>query len=338
MPAFIVEPIELGRHDLAQILAEIVQEASNQLGTRQARALAKIWKALIEKGSGFILINDGKCTGIILYTAEYELRFSSFLSESSARKLPQNITICLCCTIRGKTSWKREQETLLLKTAISRLRMEPSVETIAVQCPPLYRADIEGILSAIGFMNCHRIRMQRSLSGRISAGGGPPGSRFEVPTENDADQLGGIIYHGYFSEIDGYLFPDISAVCSDSDLFKEFITNRSIHLPASILARVQGHPSGCVISLAGDAPSSGLIGIVAVVPEMRRRGVGKAMLLRVLRNYQEIGYERASLAVTVENTPAVSLYESIGFQEASRRTNISVWRRSVSRPLMNFRR
>ena len=83
---------------------------------------------------------------------------------------------------------------------------------------------------------------------------------------------------------------------------------------------------------------TGLIGVVAVVPSMRRRGIARAMFLHVLRWLKEHRHERVALAVTVENTPALSLYSSLGFQEVGPNSTISVWRRSVSRPLMNFSR
>jgi ribosomal protein S18 acetylase RimI-like enzyme len=147
-----------------------------------------------------------------------------------------------------------------------------------------------------------------------------------------------IIYHSYFSEIDGYLFPDIATVCSDIALFKEFLSSNSIDHKASVIARVQGYPCGCVIGLYDEKGRSGLIGVVAVVPGMRRRGVGRSMLLHVMRWLHEHHHSRASLAVTCDNQPAISLYRSLGFEEVGPRSTISVWRRSVSRPLMNFRR
>lgn len=335
-PQHSVEPIDPRRQRLAELMDELQTTASDRLG-RQAGNAIKNWKDLIKKRMGFVLLEEAEPIGLMLYSAEYELRFSSFLSESSASRLPQNVTICLSYVLSQKRTESGDGESYLLKAAVSQLRLNAAVETIAVQLPPLYEMDTEKTLSAIGFMNCRRVRMQRSLESRIARASGPPGCRLETPAKDDAEDLMSVIYQGYFSEIDGYLFPDISAVCSDVDLFREFISNNSINLSASVLARMQGYPSGCVISLVGELRRNGLIGVVAVVPGMRRRGIGRAMLLHVMRRFQESHFGTASLAVTVENAPALTLYRSLGFQETNHQSSISVWRRSISRPLMNFR-
>lgn len=333
-----VESIESGGYDLARVFEEVGKAASNRLGQRRAWVLMRKWRSMVANGTGFAVLDGGTCVGMVLYSSEYELRFSSFLSETSARKLPRNVTIWLSYLSSRARDAAGANDSLSLKTVISRLRTDASVETIAVQAPALYEADLERTLSRIGFMNCRRVRMYRPLSGRIARAAGPPGCRLETPSNEAAEDLMSVIYSGYFSEIDGYLFPDISAVCSDIALFREFLSNSEITLSASVVARVQGYPSGCIVALRGDVPHNGLVGVVAVSPGMRRRGIGRAMLLYVLRKFQEMHYAQASLAVTVENLPALSLYQSLGFEEAGQRTNVSVWRRSVSRPLMNFRR
>jgi ribosomal protein S18 acetylase RimI-like enzyme len=333
----LVEPIEQGRHDLKPLLEELGRVTSEKLDVYQAGVLMKRWRALVAKGTGFVLIDGGECAGVLLYSAEYELRFSSFLSDVSAQRLPRNVTIWLCYVAKKARDESGANDTLLLKSAISRLRADATVETIAVQATSLYEADLEGTLSAIGFMSCRRVRMKRRVSGRLPRPGGPPGCKLEKPTRDDAGDLMSVIYSGYFAEIDGYLFPDISAVCSDINLFKEFLSHNAVNLAASVLARTHGFPCGCIIALTGEVRRSALIGIVASSPGIRRRGVGRAMLSYVLRKFQEMHYEQATLAVTVENIPAVSLYKSLDFQEMEQQTRISVWRRSVSRPLMNFR-
>lgn len=58
---------------------------------------------------------------------------------------------------------------------------------------------------------------------------------------------------------------------------------------------------------------------LAVAPEFRGQGVGKA-LLRQVCGYAEIqGVERIVLEVRVGNIPAVRLYERFGFRTAGRR-------------------
>ncbi len=303
-------------------------------GARGAEAVLQTWKSLIADGAGFVLLDGADRVGLLLYSAEYELRFSSFLSDSSARKLPQSATISVCHVLARARDGKATSESVLLQTALSRLRLIKSIETIAVQMTPLYELDLEKPLKKMGFLNCERARMERHLAGRIPRPGGPPECEFETPSLLDAKALRSVIHQGYFSEIDGYLFPDIAAVCSDAKLFKEFLGSSSIERSASVTARMHGFPCGCVLALLDEDRRYGLIGVVAVVPHMRRRGIARAMLLHVMHRLKDHHHRTAALAVTLENKPAISLYTSLGFGEARPRTSISVWRRSVSRPVI----
>ncbi len=334
----IVEAIGTRQNNLGELLDEARAMARERSGYRASRALLKRWESMIADGSGFVLLDDSDCIGLLLHSTDYELGFSSFLSDTGARKLPQSATISVCHVLKRARDASASNERFLLRSAVSQLRSVKSIETVAVQLSPLYELDLEGTLARTGFMSCKRVRMERRLSGRIPRVGAPPGCRIEVPTPQDDDALRSVIYHGYFSEIDGYLFPDIGAVCSDPALFQEFLSSNSIEPDASVIARVHGHPCGCVIVLSDEARQSGLIGVVAVVPGMRRRGVGRAMLFQVMACLQDHHHSHAALAVTVENRPAFSLYSSLGFEEVGPRVGISVWRRSVSRPLMIFPR
>jgi ribosomal protein S18 acetylase RimI-like enzyme len=174
--------------------------------------------------------------------------------------------------------------------------------------------------------------MQRDLTDRIPRRDNSSGCTIESPTLEDADDLRSVIHNGYFSEIDGYLFPDIEAVCAQRPLFEEFLTSASVEKSSSVIARRKGHPCGCVLVLSDRDSRLGLIGVVAVIPTMRRRGIARAMMLHVLHWLKRHKYERAALAVTIENKVAYKLYSSLGFKEIGPRKTISVWRQSVSRP------
>ncbi len=73
--------------------------------------------------------------------------------------------------------------------------------------------------------------------------------------------------------------------------------------------------------LCGDVMTSarshveGFIGNLAVAPE-HRGGTGSAMLIRSLWGFREAGFERVSLAVTLENQHAYQLYDRIGFMKS----------------------
>ncbi len=333
-----VESIVSHINKLGELSDEVATASRSRSGARFSRVLMKKWKAAIDNGKGFVLLDGPDCIGLMLYSSDYELRFSSFLSAESAEKLPKSVTIFACHVLGRAREGSSSNERLLLRTGVSRLRTVSSLETIAIQADPLYQYDVGETVSRMGFLDCRRVEMERTLAGDLPEPDAPPGCTLEPLKPEDAADLRSTIYHGYFSEIDGYLFPDIAAVCSHPTLFDEFLGGRSIDRGASVMARAQGYPSGCVLALSGGDRRRGLIGVVATVPAMRRRGIARAMLLHVMRWLKRHRHERAALAVTVENRPAFKLYERLGFQEVGPRKSISVWRRSVSRPLMKFRR
>jgi ribosomal-protein-alanine N-acetyltransferase len=55
---------------------------------------------------------------------------------------------------------------------------------------------------------------------------------------------------------------------------------------------------------------------IAVLPEWRRKGIGSALLLHVLREGQRSGAARTTLEVRASNEMARVLYERLGFKTA----------------------
>ncbi len=76
---------------------------------------------------------------------------------------------------------------------------------------------------------------------------------------------------------------------------------------------------GCcgVTNACGD----GDINNVVVAEAWRGRGIGKQMLSKLMELGREIGIENYTLEVRVSNTPAINLYESLGFASAGIRPN-----------------
>ena len=60
---------------------------------------------------------------------------------------------------------------------------------------------------------------------------------------------------------------------------------------------------------------------IAVGPEHRRRGIGEALLMEVIRRSREQGLAVLYLEVRASNAPAIALYEKHGFVPVGRRKN-----------------
>lgn len=58
----------------------------------------------------------------------------------------------------------------------------------------------------------------------------------------------------------------------------------------------------------------GDLGPVGAVPEYRRQGLTRAVLLECLRRMKKAGMDRVCISTGITNTPARNLYESIGFK------------------------
>jgi ribosomal protein S18 acetylase RimI-like enzyme len=80
------------------------------------------------------------------------------------------------------------------------------------------------------------------------------------------------------------------------------------------LARVEWSAAGCV-GLRPIGPTIGEVRRLYVAPAARRRGVGRALMERLLADARAIGYHRIRLGTLEEKTAAQALYRTLGFVE-----------------------
>lgn len=78
-------------------------------------------------------------------------------------------------------------------------------------------------------------------------------------------------------------------------------------------AGTRGHLVGFSLCLE-ENPHSSLLADIAVLPDYRGKGIGKAILTRSMRGLVALGFTESRLWVTEANTAAVKLYEREGFQ------------------------
>lgn len=60
---------------------------------------------------------------------------------------------------------------------------------------------------------------------------------------------------------------------------------------------------------------------VAVAPEFRRQGIGEGLMVALMDALRDKGMESLTLEVRASNSPAIALYDRLGFTEVGRRPN-----------------
>ena len=125
-------------------------------------------------------------------------------------------------------------------------------------------------------------------------------------------------YLSFCNEIDARIFPTFRQYDSCLRLMRS-IAGKSGFLPGATWLIVQGDPFHEVKDCATiqglkHNDQLGAIQNVAVLPGFRGRGLGKALVLKSLDGFRTAKLKNVTLEVTAENTPAVRLYEKLGFR------------------------
>ena len=124
-------------------------------------------------------------------------------------------------------------------------------------------------------------------------------------------------YHSFCHELDARIFPSFRQYDSCLRLMRS-IAGKPDFLPGATWLIVQGEPFKEVRDCATiqglkHTDDLGAIQNVAVLPDFRRRGLGETLVLKSLHGFRDAGLKQVTLEVTAENTPAVRLYEKLGF-------------------------
>ena len=134
-----------------------------------------------------------------------------------------------------------------------------------------------------------------------------------------SDQLSYVELAEFFTRgYEGYFVP----MHFDEPTLRYMVDAWDIDLSKS---RVAPDAGLCNLAIRGDR---GWIGGIAVVPEQRRHGVGRALMEAVI----ELAPPTVLLEVIEANEPAIKLYESLGFEKTR---VLEVWR--VEAPLVAAR-
>ena len=106
-----------------------------------------------------------------------------------------------------------------------------------------------------------------------------------------------------------------------ADFQRGFLDSPHFHPERIFFAIHNGEPVGTASAwaTAHEGREVGLMHWVAVMPEHRGRGLGKALNVRALHRLAELGYREAVLNTGERREAAVRLYYSLGFRDYCRR-------------------
>ncbi len=133
-----------------------------------------------------------------------------------------------------------------------------------------------------------------------------------------------LVHAAFSQDLDGRIFPTFRQYAACEHLVHATATASSFVPKATwLIGRYLEKSSGkdlvpfeycAAIQCLQKKKGIGEIQNVSVHPAQRRRGLGRALVLKALSSFQHIGMKRVTLEVTAENAVAIRMYDSIGFR------------------------
>jgi mycothiol synthase len=119
--------------------------------------------------------------------------------------------------------------------------------------------------------------------------------------------------------------PEVNGVRSIDEILEGHRGLRVDDPPTWWLALDGGRPVGVI--LAAEMPESAWdLSYIGVIPEARRRGLGRELVRKVLIEAKGAGASNVSLSVDTRNRPAWQLYVGMGFAACDRReVHLAIW-------------
>ena len=145
----------------------------------------------------------------------------------------------------------------------------------------------------------------------------PQGYQWQAWSPELIERHAAVKFHCFAHEQDGRVFRSLREQSGCQNLM-EYISGHEQFIPEStwlLVNTADGRREDCgTVQGLAPTPDLGAIQNVGILPEHRRHGLGRALMLKALRGFQQIGITRVSLEVTADNQGAVQLYESLGFR------------------------
>jgi ribosomal protein S18 acetylase RimI-like enzyme len=156
--------------------------------------------------------------------------------------------------------------------------------------------------------------------------GVPSRLTFEPYDPANPSRFQGALLATYDSSLD---CPEINGVRSIEEIIQGHQAQGLFDPTRWWLARAGDRPVGVLLTTEPPESRDWEVAYMGVVPQARRRGFGREILLQALAEARAAGASCLTLSVDARNRPAWGLYHSIGFQPYDRReVYLAVWRHS----------
>jgi ribosomal protein S18 acetylase RimI-like enzyme len=201
----------------------------------------------------------------------------------------------------------------LARHATGRLAAEGARLVQAILAPDDVRAEP---ITQCGFEHITDIaQMDRSTRGNLSDA---RCTNFDFVPYSDSlwDPLCRLVERTYLMSFD---CPELDGIRPVADVLRGYRSAGNFIRESWTLVRVDGYFAGCVLQAFFPDCSLSSVQYMGVMPESRRRGVGRALAQHAVRNAAKLGMELIDLAVDIRNIPALRLYRGLDFVERERR-------------------
>jgi mycothiol synthase len=121
-----------------------------------------------------------------------------------------------------------------------------------------------------------------------------------------------IKYRSFRHSLDAAVFPNLGILSGCLQLMRTIVDHDGFVPEATWLIRGPDGYCGCVQGVRGRR-RFGMIQNLAVLPDHRGLGLGRALLRVALCGFRAAGLSHVQLEVCARNEPAVRLYQSAGF-------------------------
>jgi ribosomal protein S18 acetylase RimI-like enzyme len=141
---------------------------------------------------------------------------------------------------------------------------------------------------------------------------------------DDEARLAAVIDRTYVGTLD---CPQLDGLRNTADVITGYRAVGEFRSELWQIARDRTQDIGCLLMNWHPDVCHAEIVYVALIPELRGRGWGSALITKAVELARRAGAERIVLAVDAANQPAIRMYQALGFFEFDRR---AVWVRSLT--------